>query len=474
MKYFCLSCLSKICPDCLYSAHNPKTNCEVIKISEISDQVSKHQQNLIQEIEAAETSSLSAKNFWKEKKNSLRKTRQDARAKIHEDFLILLEKAEKLKRDLTQEVDRKEVSDQKQLLEDIHEIQILDKELERLAKLKKNKTEKSSHDLQELIEGMKKMKSIRSQLDQQNENLKVKPVDLLYRKIPNDGTFCSMTVGMLLGSVSLRADQLLHIFDARQSSGGVLLICFDPKDSSKEYWRHLKKIDNHDDPVVMSNIDMYYDGKRHSLFAVGKAVFIVHPRLNGSLYDSVESVSSLVIDEVPEGSWISSITAHHPSNDPNDEFIISTSCDHSIREYNVSGSALRVIDTRDFVRSNAISRVAYCRNLFAIIGRSLDDVILIDSDGTVKHCGTLWLPSAKSAMLPINIIWTGDDWLVLYIREGVEKEWKVVEYAKTGNFVKVCDVGTSSNEVDVPLSVTRYQNTGHVTLANANVREFQY
>ncbi|PIK51070.1 b-box type zinc finger protein ncl-1 [Apostichopus japonicus] len=146
MKYFCLSCLSKICPDCLYSAHNPKTNCEVIKISEISDQVSKHQQNLIQEIEAAETSSLSAKNFWKEKKNSLRKTRQDARAKIHEDFLILLEKAEKLKRDLTQEVDRKEVSDQKQLLEDIHEIQILDKELERLAKLKKNKTEKSSHD----------------------------------------------------------------------------------------------------------------------------------------------------------------------------------------------------------------------------------------------------------------------------------------------------------------------------------------
>ncbi|PIK57143.1 hypothetical protein BSL78_05963 [Apostichopus japonicus] len=279
MKYFCLSCVSEICPDCLFSAHNPKTNCEVIKLTKISDQVSKHQQNLIQEIEAAETSSLSAKKFWKEKKDSLRNARQYARAKINEDSLILLEKAEKLKGDLKQEVDRKEVSDQKQLLEDIQEIQILDKELERLAKLKRKKTEKSSHGLQELIKGIKKIKSIQNQLDQQNEKLKTKPVDLLYRKIPNDGAFCSITVGMLIGSVIMSSIQILNIFDERQSSGGVLLICVDPEDSSKEYWRHLEQIGNHDDPVVMSNIDMYYDGKSHSLFAVGNTVFIVHPHL---------------------------------------------------------------------------------------------------------------------------------------------------------------------------------------------------
>ncbi|PIK57145.1 hypothetical protein BSL78_05965 [Apostichopus japonicus] len=474
MKYFCLSCDSKICPDCLYSAHNPKTNCEVIKLSEISDQVSKHHQNLIQEIEGAETSIISAKNFWKEKKDSLGKTRQDARATIYKEFLLRLEKAETLKRDLTQKVDREEVSDQKQLLEVIHGIQILEKELERLAKVKKKKTEKSSHDLQELIEGMKKIKSIRNQLDKQNEKLKVKPVDILYRKIPNDGPFCSITVGMLLGSVHLRLNQIIHTFNERKSSGGVLLICVDPKDSSKEYWRHLEKIDNHDDPVVMSNLAMYYDSGHHPLFAVGNTVFIVHPHRNGSLYDSVKSVSSMVIDEVPEGSWITSITAHRPNKNPNNEFIIFTSCDHSIREYNVSGCVLRVIYTRDFVRSNAISRVAYCHNLFAIIGRSLDDVILIDSDDTVKQCVTLRLPSTMSGMLPINIIWTCSRWLALYISKGVEKEWKVVDYGKTGEFVKVCVEGTSSNEMDVPLCVTRCANTGHVTLANTNVRIFQY
>ncbi|PIK41978.1 hypothetical protein BSL78_21167 [Apostichopus japonicus] len=224
----------------------------------------------------------------------------------------------------------------------------------------------------------------------------------------------------------------------------------------------------------MSNVAMLYDSKLHPLFAVGNTVFIVRPHRNDFLYDSVKSVSSLVIDVVPEGSSITSIATHYPSNDPNDEFIISTSCDHPIREYNISGSALRVIDTRDFVHSNAISRSAYCGNLFAIIGRRLDDVIMIYADGTVKQCGTLRLPSAMSGMLPINIIWTGAKWLVLLFSEGVEKEWKVIHYKKTGEFVKVCDEGTSSNEMDVPLSVARWANTGHVTFASGKVRTFQH
>ncbi|PIK51069.1 hypothetical protein BSL78_12062 [Apostichopus japonicus] len=319
---------------------------------------------------------------------------------------------------------------------------------------------------------MKKIKSIQNQLDKQNEKLKVKPVDLLYRKIPNDGTFCSITVGILLGSVNLRSNQIIHTFNERKTSGGVLLICVDPKDSSKEYWRHLEKIDNHDDPVVMSNLAMYYDSGHHPLFAVGNTVFIVHPHRNDSLYDSVKSVSSMVIDEVPEGSWITSITAHRPNKNPNNEFIIFTSCDHSIREYNVSGYVLRVIYTRDFVRSNVypelLTVIIYLLSLVEVLIRQL-----IDSDDTVKQCVTLRLPSTMSGMLPINIIWTCSRWLVLYISKGVEKEWKVVDYGKTGEFVKVCVEGTSSNEMDVPFVSLDVE---HWTcyFANTNVRTFQY
>ncbi|XP_071853708.1 uncharacterized protein [Apostichopus japonicus] len=472
LKYLCVSCDSKICPDCAFTSHNRDAGCDVISFDEMSNEVSRRREKLMKELEMLKTGIASTEQLRKEKKENLARSNEKSRNEVQRDYFTLIEKAESNKRLQTEVLVGKELADIKQILEEEKESQILENELEIITKCHKFSHENALDEIQKISKSTKKTAEIKVKLEKQKEMLKNRSVDLLYSKIPNDGAFCSITVSTLIGSVSLRSNQLLHTFDERQTSGGVLLTCINPLDSSKEYWRYLQKIDNHDDPVVMSNIDMYNDNEHHQLFAVGNTVFIVHPHDNGSLYDSVKSVSSLVIVEVPEGSWITSIATDYP-NDPNDEFIISTSCDHSIREYNVSGSALRVIDTRDILRYNGISRVAYCGNLFAIIGRSLDDVIMIRDDGTVKQCGTLRLPSAMSGMLPINIIWTGAHWMVLYISEGVEKEWTVVNYEETGEFVKVCDEGTSSNEMDVPLSVARNRSTGYVTLANAKVRTFQ-
>ncbi|XP_071853705.1 uncharacterized protein [Apostichopus japonicus] len=474
LKYFCVSCDSKICPDCAFTSHNRDAGCDVISLDKMSKEVSERREKLMKELETLKTEIASTEQLWEEKKEHLARCCEKSRNEVQKECLTLIGKAESMKRLQTEVLVGKELADIKQIIEEKKESQILENELAIITQCHKLSHDNALDEIQKISKSTKKTAKIKDKLENQKEMLKHRSVDFLFRKIPNDGAFCSITVSTLIGSVSMRADQLLHTFDERQSSVGVLLICIDPKDSSKEYWRHLEKIDNHDDPVVMSNVDMYYDGKLHPYFAVGNTVFIVHPHSNGSLYDFVKSVSSLVIDEVPEGSWITSIATHYPINYSNDEFIISTSCDHSIREYTVSGSALRVIDTRDILRSNGISRVACCRNLFAIIGRSLDDVILIDADGTVKQFGTLRFQPALSGMLPINIIWTGVQWLVLYISEEVEKEWKVVEYEETGEFVKVCDEGTSSNEMDVPLSVTRWVNAGYVTLANAKVRTFQY
>ncbi|XP_071853697.1 uncharacterized protein [Apostichopus japonicus] len=474
LKYFCVSCDSKICPDCAFKSHNRYADCDVISLDEMSNEVSQRREMLMSELDMLKTGIASTEELWKEKKEHLARCREISRKEVQKDYLTHIEKVESMKRLQTEVLLGKELADIKKICEEKKESQILENELALITVCHKISHENALDEIQKISKSKKKTAEIKVKLEKQKEMLKNRSVDLLYRKIPNDGAFCSITVSTLIGSVILLSNQLLHVFDARQTNGGVLLISIDHQDSSKEYWRYLQKINNHDDPVVMSNVDMYYDGKLHTLLAVGNTVFIVHPHWNGSLYDSVKSVSSLVIDEVPEGSWITSITAHCPNNDPNNEFIISTSCDHSIREYNVSGSAIREIDTRDFVRFNAISRVAYCGTLFAIIGRDFDDVILIDNYGTVKQCGTLRLPSAMSGMLPINIIWTGVQWLVMYISEGVEKQWKVVHYEKTGEFVKVCDEGTTSNEMDVPLCVTRFSNTACVTLANAKVRTFQY
>ncbi|XP_071853715.1 uncharacterized protein [Apostichopus japonicus] len=472
LKYFCVSCDSKICPECFLSPHNRDAGCDVISLDKMSNEICQRREKLMNELETLKTGIASTEQLREEKKEHLARCCEKSRNEVQKDYLTMIAKVENMKRLQIEVLDAKELANIKHISEEKKESQNLESELAMITECHKISLENALDEIQKISKSTKKTAEIKVKLEKQEEMLKT--VDILYKKIPNDGAFCSITVSTLIGSVSMRADQLLHIFDARQTSGGALLTCVDPKDSSKEFWRHLEKIDNHDDPVVMSNIDMYYDSRNYIIFAVGNNVFIVHPHQNGSLYDSVESVSSLVIDEVPEGSWITSIATYHPNDNPKDEFIISTSCDHSIREYSTSGSALRVIDTRDFVRSNAIYRVAYCGNLFAIIGRSLDDVILIDADGTVKQCGTLRLPSAMSGMLPINIIWTGGEWLVLYISEGVEKGWKVVNYKKTGEFVKVCDEGTSYNEMDVPLNVTRWKNTGYVTFANAKVRTFQY
>ncbi|PIK61121.1 hypothetical protein BSL78_01946 [Apostichopus japonicus] len=473
LKYFCVSCDSKICPDCAFTAHRD-AGCDVISLDKMSNEMSQRREKLMKELEMLKRGIASTEQLWEEKKEHLARCREISRNEVQKDYFTLIGKVESMKRLQTKLLDGKELADIKKIFEEKKESQILENELAIITKCHKISHENALDEIQKISKSTKKTAEIKVKLEKQKEMLKNRSVDLLYRKVPNDGVFCSITVSTLIGSSILLSNQLLHTFDERQTSGGVLLICTDPKDSSKEYWRRLQKIDNQDDPVVMSNINMVNDDGKHTLFAVGNTVFIEHHHYNGSLYDYVKSVSSLVINEVPEGSWITSIATHYPNDDPNDEFIISTSCDHSIREYNVSGSAIRVIDTRDFVRSKAIYRIAYCGNLFAIIGRSLDDVILIDVDGTVKQCGTLRLPSAMSGMLPINIIWTGSKWLVLYISEGVEKEWKVVHYKKTGEFVKVCDEGTSSNELDVPLCVTRFQSTGYVTLANTKVRSFQY
>ncbi|XP_071853701.1 uncharacterized protein [Apostichopus japonicus] len=474
LKYFCVSCDSKICPDCAFTSHNRDAGCDVISLDKKSNEVSQRRGNLMKELETLKTGIASTEQLWEGKREHLARCREISRKEVQMDYLTHIEKVESMKRLQTEVLDGKELADIKQIFEEKKESQILENELAMVTKCHKFSHENALDEIQKISKSTKKAAEIKDKLEKQKEMLKNRSVDLLYRKIPNDGAFCSITVSMLIGSVNLGSNQLLHIFHDRQTSGGILLICIDPENSSKEYWRHLEKNDNHDDPVVMSYTSMYYDARHHVIFAVGNTVYIVHPHWTGFLYDSVKSVSSLVIDEVPEGSWITSIATDYPNNDSNDEFIISTSCDHSIREYNVSGSALRVIDTGDCVRSNAIYRVAYCGNLFAIIGRSLDDVILIDADGKVKQCGTLRLPSAMSGMLPINIIKTGSKWLVLYISEGVAKEWKVVQFKKTGEFVKVCDEGTSSNEMDIPLCISRYTNPGHVTLANAKVRLFQY
>ncbi|XP_071853232.1 uncharacterized protein [Apostichopus japonicus] len=419
-KCFCLSCNTKVCPDCAVSAHIQLLNCDVINLSTISEEISKRRQKLSKEKENVKVKAEYVKELWKFKEQFVAKCREQARSRI------LLDSSS----------------------------------LEKIVQERKQK-------LIERVEMTRRDRDLPKETPEKNTQ------NPLYKRVPNDGAFGSVEESILIGIVVVPGKILVHIYDERKNNGKVVLRCFTSDDNSKDILREEVTIDNHIDPVVMSNITMYHGSVDHVLFAVGNEVFDLSPQMPVSLSGFRLSVSKLVIQEVPRGSWITSMTAHFPDNNFNSEFAISTSFDHKIREYKISGSALRTIDIQEQVPFKFIYKVAYCRNIFALLFRGRKDVILVDATATVKQFGTLSLPSSITGVLPINIIWTGSTWLVLYVSYGNDNKWKVVQYERTGKFLNVCNEGTSSYQMDVLISITRWGNDGYGVSANLNFLMFE-
>lgn len=99
-------------------------------------------------------------------------------------------------------VDDKESSDITKSVREKNNINVLKFEVEQLKN--KNYTSAISLDdtLQELrniTKGIDRIKDIQLELDHQKETLKQNADDLLYRKIPNDGSFCSIKINTPVG-----------------------------------------------------------------------------------------------------------------------------------------------------------------------------------------------------------------------------------------------------------------------------------
>lgn len=472
LKYFCVTCDSKVCSDCALNLHD-KSSHDVVKLADISNEVSRRSTELEGEIEEMVKRNEALQESWQEKKIFVSNCREKVRKEIQRDIILIQEKAEKNKLSLLKMLDEKEISDFKGLMKEREDIEHL---IWRVNNVKKEIHETSSDylgKLRKLTEAKRKFTDMKEQQEQQETIVKKKRVDLLYKKEPNDGKCGTLTLCSLVGGVSLGQDQIVLVCDGRQSTGDVLLICIDPKDPSKEYWRHLVTVDDHLSPVFMSYIASFYDGKKHFLFVVGKRVFNVLPHWTGSIYDSVDSVASLIIDDLEEGSWITSIAkCGKPGHEDYDEFVISVNNSSILRKYHVSGEALKKIDTKDHALS--IISVANKDNIFAIISRGSDNLILITAESTVKQSGSLRPPSFPSGTLrPSSVIWTGAYWLVLFVSDGKEKEWKVVNYAKAGNLIKVCCEGISCSDMNTPVSVTRCKDTGFASFADNTIKIFE-
>lgn len=298
---------------------------------------------------------------------------------------------------------------------------------------------------------------------------------ILYQSVPNNSTFFEVNRCTAITGLMINDNQMVHVIDQRVMDGKVLLLCFDITDSTKEYWRYHIETDscNKSKPLVASNTHLWYNDKRLLLLAIGKTVFIVEPYHRCPINEYVEKVSTQDIDAVLDGSWITSIAAHNPNNDPYDKFVITSHGSQTVSEYNMSGVLLRAIDVEQVVNSTDITCLAYRHNTFAIACRDQTDVTLVTSElGMLKICGFFKSPSKD--LLPIFVICMGEKWWALFVSNGEQKDWRVLQYDDNGELVMTCDEGRARGGMDLPISLDIWRLDGFVSFANSTLRNFAF
>ncbi|PIK51344.1 hypothetical protein BSL78_11781 [Apostichopus japonicus] len=174
----------------------------------------------------------------------------------------------------------------------------------------------------------------------------------------------------LIGSVMILPNQLIHIYDERIENGCVRLVCKDPQDVNGMLWQYLVRTYDKTAPVVMSNVTIRDRETNVAAFAVGRRVFLVRFHFLGQIYDSVESISSLKVDDVITGSWISCINAHYSSGSKlKFDLLISIGVQNEIRGCKLTGEVVKEIKPREDL--SLVTSIASSGNVIAIIHANL-------------------------------------------------------------------------------------------------------
>ncbi|KAJ8050880.1 hypothetical protein HOLleu_04251 [Holothuria leucospilota] len=483
LTYFCITCNCNLCPKCYISSHN--YGCEVIELNQLPQEMESRKAKLKKELESLQKLSATSENITQNK---------HTQKGVSTGKIVMFTNPGKLARDLFKGLHGKQSKCLMQPASARNEIakegagfqNMIQPKYEDMSRPKISETEVQKGTFQKVREVVERKQSRDDKRGDTAEWYAELSRDSTcglnkggtvtgngYRELCRGNTFGLPSVRCFVGGVMIRENQLVHVFNESKRRSGVLFVCIDPSDTNIEYWRHLVAVDdNQTSPVVMSNKEMKYGGINHVLFAFGKMVYILHPQRNGVLYDSVQSVASLLIDEVGEDSWITSIAAHRLHSEC-DEFLISISGSNVLREYQISGRPLRTIDTKGCIPSVSIS---YVQNIFAVCGRR-NNVSIFRTDNKMKPKSEfLKALSDSGGLLPVCVIWTGDaGWMVLFVSNKHDHlEWRVLCYDEEGMLLQVCAEGISPRYKGVPVSITRWGNTGFISFTDSSVKAFQY
>ncbi|KAJ8050832.1 hypothetical protein HOLleu_04180 [Holothuria leucospilota] len=471
LQYFCATCAERTCAECAEKFHNMTPGCKIFALSEVKKRSENQRDELEQNLYLAELTLNSAEMEAMEQCKKSSHLKKYVRNRIEKDYLSLLQRVEHEEYAILDQIMENKVMLMKKFLSAKNQ---LEKIIDYIDYLRESL--KESHG--DILNMTKSITWIENETQLTEKNMEDQ-LDVLRGDISALGNFsvdkemsAVSSQSTLIGGVLIQKNQLVHLYDERHIHGGVNLVCIDPTDASREYWRHLVIVSKRQCCVVMSYISLWYNSTPHVLFAAGNIVFIVQHNWHNSIYESVASVQTRVIDEIREDSYITSIfTCAKNGKQFEDEFLISISNCASLKKCRISNKTLQVINTGiDFIKC-----ASYAFNIVAVATCLSSNVVLLTTEPSIRKVGYLRPKPWMEGLLTVSVIWDGTYWIVLYVRnKGQEKEWKIIKYERMGEFVGVCAEGEQCDETNVPVSVARCKNTLFVSFPDKTVSFFRH
>lgn len=192
LKYMCISCNSKLCPDCEISSHKVGTNCDVVDINNVSNEVSVRRKKLMTEAELAITSMGTIEKVIEERDKCDRESRENARSEILSKAAVERSNINKKRQDFEDKIRgiEKHMAQMKEAKKDMLTIE---NEVKRLSKLDIRQTSDQLNELYEIGEIMQKTRNIHTKLNHQSKILQGTAGDILYKELCDDETFGSIS-----------------------------------------------------------------------------------------------------------------------------------------------------------------------------------------------------------------------------------------------------------------------------------------
>ncbi|KAJ8050833.1 hypothetical protein HOLleu_04182 [Holothuria leucospilota] len=475
LRYFCVTCTQKVCLECALH-HSKVSNCDPVSVQEYVKFLQDRSKKLLAQLDWMRGVAKENESLLREKQELLFQIRNDEKQRVERVYKTLKEGLLLNKHDLLKKVnqyEREEEAAMNVFIEKTESMKVALAELPtRLFHVPENN---SFSEFVSLSDNRRQVQSIVEQTKALSRKVVPSIYHLSYKSnvtSSNIGQIGIVKLSFLVGSIAHKKGQVIHMFDERKHNGKATFVCVDVGDYSNDFWRRRVDVGNRHCPIALSCLHVVLNGRQHVLFAIGNAVFTFDLLEEDPSNVSLQSVLFMVVNEAENQSWITTISTHQLTAGNSDHFLISISHSTLIRQYRFTRELLRTIETGDW--ASPIISTSYSPDMVAVITRACGDVSLLTTCNNFKQIGFLKPPINSPKLMPVCITWTTTTWLVVFAGRGEIKEWKVVQYAPTGNAIKVCAEATFYSYVGVPVSLTTLGGFGFLSFPDGSVRTFKY